>query len=72
MFEELEVNQLIEWSKVDETFTIVLKENKKTKLYTFPFGKEEFALKMEEYEKGSYKEIIRFIDFCYELYDAVM
>lgn len=35
MFEELEVNQLIEWSKVDETFTIVLKENKKLNYILF-------------------------------------
>lgn len=39
MFEELQFNQLIEWIKVNELFTVVLKENKKLNYIVFHLEK---------------------------------
>ncbi|WPL40125.1 phytoene desaturase family protein [Malacoplasma iowae] len=72
LFDELGVNDLVTWHEVKEAFTIVLKENNQVKEYSFPFGREAFARKLDEYDKGCYKEVLRFIDLCTEIYDAFL
>lgn len=70
MFNELKVN--INWNRIREAFTLVIgKDKSDMKTYTFPFGKEEFAKQMEKYEKGSYEKVIKFLDICDDIYDAI-
>lgn len=70
LFDDLGANDLIDWCIINEAFTLAIEENGETKLYSFPYGREEFARKMDEYDKGSYKEVLRFIDLCYDLYEC--
>lgn len=69
MFEELGIN--IEWNSVPEAFTLVIGEGENQQIYSLPFGKEEFAKKMDEYDPGSYQKVINFLDICDEIYDCI-
>lgn len=71
LFEELKIDN-IKWNRIPEAFAIVLESNNKITKYSFPFGRKEFAQTMENYFPNTYKETLRFIDICKELYDCAI
>ena len=61
----------VEWNLIPEAFHLVCGDKNNQKHFILPFGVEEFARKCDEYVKGSYDKVIKFLSMCEDCYNAV-